>query len=329
MNTMADLDQLARTWLRDGPTELPERSLQAVLAEVHVTEQWRPGAARRTYPMSGYILKIVAAVAVAAVITVAGAWYLGSPGPSGVGNPGSSPTLHPSPEPTPSLEPTPSPEPSVEPTPDPAATPMPFPTSTAFGVAVRPGRYVIVLTADDMAGEPATVRITLDVPAGWGKNRPQNSLWHGEHHRRLGFFTVDGLFTDPCDHTELLEPALGPTVDDLVTAIQDMPNVTSTGPTDATVAGYPARELVVTESTKPLGCSNDIWVLSPGADGTHTAFEVPVLVTETNRLSIVDVDGVRVVVTQAFNSAFVEPSLAELAEIMASVTMERISGAGA
>ena len=47
MNTNADFDRIAQSWLQDGPTELPDRSLQAALDEVHVTSQRRFGAARR------------------------------------------------------------------------------------------------------------------------------------------------------------------------------------------------------------------------------------------------------------------------------------------
>ncbi len=53
MNQNADFDRIAQSWLQDGPTEMPDRSLQAALDEVHVTSQRRFGAARRTFNMNG------------------------------------------------------------------------------------------------------------------------------------------------------------------------------------------------------------------------------------------------------------------------------------
>ena len=48
MNGNTDFDRLAQAWLPDGPTEMPDRALQAALDEVHVTPQRRFGAAWRT-----------------------------------------------------------------------------------------------------------------------------------------------------------------------------------------------------------------------------------------------------------------------------------------
>ncbi len=85
MNTNADFDRIAQSWLQDGPTEMPDRSLQAALDEVHVTSQRRFGAARRTFNMNGNAFRLAAAAVVGLLIIVAGGIYLGSNG--GVGGP--------------------------------------------------------------------------------------------------------------------------------------------------------------------------------------------------------------------------------------------------
>ena len=36
-----DFDRTARLWLEDGPTDMPDRALQAALDEIHVTQQRR------------------------------------------------------------------------------------------------------------------------------------------------------------------------------------------------------------------------------------------------------------------------------------------------
>ena len=83
MNGNTDFDRIAQSWLQDGPTEMPDRSIQAALDEVHVTSQQRFGAARRTFNMNGNAFRLAAAAAVALFIIVAGGIYLGNNNQSG------------------------------------------------------------------------------------------------------------------------------------------------------------------------------------------------------------------------------------------------------
>ena len=84
MNRTPDFDHLARAWLQDGPDQMPDRSLQAALDEVHLTAQQRFGAARRILSMNSNTTRIAAAVAAVIFIGVA-AIYLGRSSPAGVG----------------------------------------------------------------------------------------------------------------------------------------------------------------------------------------------------------------------------------------------------
>ena len=104
MNGNTDFDRIAQSWLQDGPTQMPDRSIQAALDEVHVTSQQRFGAARRTFNMNGNAFRLAGAAAVALFIIVAGGIYLGNNNQSGgVGGPPAAtapPTATPSATPT-------------------------------------------------------------------------------------------------------------------------------------------------------------------------------------------------------------------------------------
>ena len=41
MTIESEFDRIAKAWLVDGPAELPERVLDAVVDEIHLTRQWR------------------------------------------------------------------------------------------------------------------------------------------------------------------------------------------------------------------------------------------------------------------------------------------------
>ena len=109
MNDKTDFDRIAQSWLQDGPTEMPDRSLQAALDEVHVTSQQRFGAARRTFNMNGNAFRLAAAAMVALFIIVGGGLYLGNNDRSGgVGGP---PPATAAPTATPTATPSPTPAP--------------------------------------------------------------------------------------------------------------------------------------------------------------------------------------------------------------------------
>ena len=86
MNGNTDFDRIAQSWLQDGPTEMPDRSLQAALDEVHVTSQQRFGAARRAIPMNGNTWRVAAAAVIGLLIILGGITFLGGR-QGGVGGP--------------------------------------------------------------------------------------------------------------------------------------------------------------------------------------------------------------------------------------------------
>lgn len=107
MTQPADTDRLVRAFLDEGPNELPDRVLNVVQAEIHLTHQLTPRGLRRFLPMTPRSLAatvLAAALVIAAVAAITGQLNPGS-GPAGIGgrptpSPSSGPTAVPTPAPT-------------------------------------------------------------------------------------------------------------------------------------------------------------------------------------------------------------------------------------
>jgi hypothetical protein len=224
MSTTPNFDHLAQSWLQDGPVVMPDRALQAALDEVHATPQRRFGAARRAIPLNGYGLKLAAAaVAGLLVIAAIGAFSVGS-----------TPTFTPVATPTATPLPTPSPSPS------------PIPVSAL--VAGTAGTYVIDRTF-------AVEGITFTLGDGWSfegqeanvvdlaiRETDTSPAW-------LTFTLVDEVYPDPCGAPGVpTATPLGPSVDDLVTALTNVEGYDASAVTDVTIGGLPARSFVLTDA---------------------------------------------------------------------------------
>ena len=168
-----------------------------------------------------------AAVVVALVI---GTQALGPSAPP-PGDVGSAPSASPSP--------TPAPSPSMSPTPEPTALPVTH-VVKPFG----PGGF------DNQDPRAASISITFDAPPSWeadelgaaigGNDWPDGAF--------VGFYPPGAaLFSEPCQTEEVAEAnadvPVGPTVDDLVTALADHPSLEVTVPIDVTLAGYSGKYL--------------------------------------------------------------------------------------
>lgn len=130
----------------------------------------------------------------------------------------------------------------------------------------------------------------------------------------VSFQIVDNVVANPCSDSrsaELLDPPVGPSVDDLVTAISGLQGFEATAPMDITVSGFEGVELTLTapdtECTTTWGT----------ADGTHG-----VAPGEINLLRILDVEGVRVVIAGAYYPATPDDAVAAVEQVMDSVQIE-------
>ena len=129
------------------------------------------------------------------------------------------------------------------------------------------------------------------------------------------FQIVDNVVADPCsdqDTAELLNPPVGPSVDYLVEAISNLEGYEATDPVDITVSGFDGKEFMLT-APDTEGC-NATWATADRTTGMGA--------NEINLLRIVDVDGVRVVITSAYHPETTEAAVAALQQVMDSVQIE-------
>ena len=93
----------------------------------------------------------------------------------------------------------------------------------------------------------------------------------GEPGYGLVFMEVGNIYTDSCPSVQL-DPPVGPTVDDLVSAWGDLPGFDATVPTDTTVDGFDGKQI---EFTVPDydedDCAYGQFMLLGGVDDPPTA----------------------------------------------------------
>ncbi|MEO7573736.1 MAG: hypothetical protein ABIX10_15000, partial [Acidimicrobiales bacterium] len=115
---------------------------------------------------------------------------------------------------------------------------------------LEPGPYFI----DPDGHDTTPLRVTYQVaPEGW-------SAWFGAvkftepEVSTLSITTVTNLVSDGCLDQTPLEPPVGPTVDDLATALSQLaPFEVTAPPTDVTLFGYPGKHLELTVPGQGFG----------------------------------------------------------------------------
>ncbi len=271
MSTDRNTERIVRSWLRTGQHESADRVLDAVLDRLDTTPQRRATWPARRLSAMNTFAKIAFAAAAVVVVAFVGYQFLGV-GTFGrnVGGAQAMPIA------TPSV--------TAQPTP----TPMPFPLG---GPNLTPGRQVI--------DEPFPVRITLDVPEGWfswiSNSRiagliVDNGVGDGASGWGVTFWIVDNVYADPCDPLSELDPPLGPSVDDLAAALTSLPGYEATTPSAITLSGFEGVEFQLTAPMYGEDCPNHrTW----STIGNEPRGMLP---GETNRIRILDVDGVRLLI---------------------------------
>lgn len=285
-----DLHHLLDAWMDLGPEAAPVRVADAARLEARSTRQavtlagWTP-------PRLPFLNVATLQVALVAVVVIAAAllgyrYFAGS----SVGGPG---IEDPVPSPTASL-----------------ARPIPL-TFSAGNLA--PGRYTL-------AGS-FPVELTLELPAGWSscsigvvEQGVCRSPAQDEFGMAIGFLVIENVVADPCNGSELLDPPVGPTVEDLVDAVSSLDGFEATAAEDATMDGYRAKRLTVT-APEESGCDLLTWATPQRTNGVGPS--------EINDLHIVDVDGTRIFISAAYFPDLVTPEdLAAAEEVLASIQIE-------
>jgi hypothetical protein len=197
---------------------------------------------------------------------------------------------------------------------------------------LKPGTYSI-----DPDGDATTpLRVVYDIPAaGW-------SMWIGAAkssdagNTGVSITTVSNLVTDGCTDHAWREPPIGPTVDDLATALTELaPFEVTSPPSEVTLAGYDGKHLAWTvpelpveaagDDTRFIDCHNGqlkSWVAFIDADQPGDAFYGYTGPGYVEDFWILDVDGTRLMIAAEQSAGSPAADVAEQDAIVESIRIE-------
>jgi hypothetical protein len=316
---LPDIDRiLADVFAEDAPPSEPPLLIPALLARTVLTRQrpawriparwlpasvaWRPRTHGRLDVMATPI-KIAAAAAVIGVLAVVGGIVPRTPGP-GVNDLMASPS------------------------PSPIALPNPVAGVDGATVELVAGTTYLLDDLWDVGSADLifTVPATGWLHAGYG-NLAKHPIDNGLGMWELlitPWWTIRNLSADPCrwQSEGELAPPVGPTVDDLATALVTQAAGNASGPTDVAVGGYRGKRL---ELSLPTGldiatCDGGEfvrWWDEPGVERGGWMY-----VDGRNIEYILDVGGTRAVIDTLYKSGTSEADLAEAEQLITSMRFE-------
>lgn len=225
MSQHHDIDRVLDIWLAEGPSQVPDRVFDDAIARVD--RQAQPSAWRtrlRISDMNTPVRLLAGAVAIVAFVGVGIAVLRPS---SNIGQ---------VPGPTVSLAPSPS------------------PTRLPTRGPIEPGRYFIE------KGLQSASTISFTMPAGWIGENGGVRKYPDDSEREIawGPTIVDAVFADPCGSNETV--MVGPTADDLIAALSELPGLGVADPVDITIGDRPGRsvELTVPPTVDVTACDPPI-----------------------------------------------------------------------
>jgi hypothetical protein len=300
MTVRHDISSIVRSWIREEEYDSADRVLQVVLSQLDSTPQRRPFWQARRFPTMNSPVRYAIAAAAVLVVALVGYQLLSS----NAGVPGAGSSALPTAEASPSINPSP------EPSPFGGRTLRPFSGADGFGMC--PSADIAPECVEDPRDE--TMTITVQTPASWdyfGDVGP----WIDDNAPPDGaavfFYRGNWLYSDPClSGAANPDIPVGPTVDDLVTALIEHPSLDVTAPVDVTLAGYSGTYLDLTVPDDISDCS------------TYQPIEAHIYAQGPGHrwhMWILDVDGVRVLV-ETNDYAGTDPQrLAEIQSILDSL----------
>jgi hypothetical protein len=159
------------------------------------------------------------------------------------------------------------------------------------------------------------------VPSGWEKGALDWVVWSRENTKAtVAVMSVDNLYVDPClPDTGLRDPVVGPTVDDLATALGSVPGLTFSTPADVTLAGFAGKYLEYVPPDAFGECAGDIflWSVNGGTDDQPAPTG-----NDAFRLWILDVNGTRLVIAASALTGVPAARVAQLQVIIDSIQIE-------
>ncbi|MDQ4036163.1 MAG: hypothetical protein M3153_09545 [Chloroflexota bacterium] len=168
------------------------------------------------------------------------------------------------------------------------------------------------------------IEVVFTASSNWERNPPNWVIWTIDDHKAtMGASTVDNVVIDPCQpDLGFQDPAVGPTVDDLVAALRAVPGLTLSAPTDVTQDGYSGVRLDYVPPDEFDNCLDDmgqaiLMSVDNSVPADHGFIHAP-NGADAVSLYIYDVDGTRVVIT----AAYTENRRDELDAMLASIRFE-------
>jgi hypothetical protein len=197
---------------------------------------------------------------------------------------------------------------------------------------LEPGTYFI-----DPDLDPSTpLRVVYEVPVeGW-------SMWIGatkfgdDGHVGVSITTVVNLVRHGCRDHSWADPPVGPSVDDLATALADLaPFRVTSPPKDVTIYGYSGKHLELSVPDLPVeGEGNDrrfagcidgnlkSWVAAIDTEPGDAFYGYNGEPGRTEEFCILDVDGTRLVIEANWSPASPRKDVAEMRAILDSIWIE-------
>jgi hypothetical protein len=164
------------------------------------------------------------------------------------------------------------------------------------------------------------VRLTFAVPAGWEYiddwyvAKPNTYPIFG-----VSFNNVANIYTDSCPSV-LVDPPVGPTVDDLASAWANLPGFDATAASDITVDGFHGKqvEFTVPDYNSEECAYGDFKLLNDVGGGDYWA-QAP---NHHHKLWILDVNGTRLVIAATSFPDTSPQDRAAIDEILASIQID-------
>ena len=167
-----------------------------------------------------------------------------------------------------------------------------------------------------LVDDPFPVRFSFVVPAGWARWAYTDAASQLNVVRRglgeVSFEIVDNVSADPCTG-ELLDPPMGPSIDDLVTALSDLDEFEVSAAEDFTLDGFRGKQLTMTAPAEPACESLSTWRTTTRQNGVGAG--------EVNEVRILDVDGVRLVIAVARRASLTDDALSQIDAVVDSIQL--------
>jgi hypothetical protein len=274
----------------EGLTPLPDAISNAVRAQLPKTRQIGPVWGPMRYLNMSFSLPRPVRYGLVAVVVVLAAIGVGALLPRITGRPTATPTASP--------------------------TPSQTPPELMAGERLKPGTYSLSVLG--------LVNATLTVPDGWAaydhasvnKNGPDDAritaviFWDTDPHARV--------YADPCHWSSgFVQPPVGPTIDDLATALADQPDRGDAMPIDVSIDGYLGRmiELSVPSDISFADCDGGQFRTWEGRYHQGPG--------QIDQIYILDVGGHTLVIDTFFMPATSEADRAERQAIVDSIQLSR------